>query len=131
MGHSRTADTQRDNLQGRSTTGRRYGPMIRILASRGSITIAVGALKRHRDLALRMAHDIHLNHRLDVNIMSAAECVRPIAGNQICGSLVVVGGPSDNEASRALLNASRFQAPGMYPARVEVVLATRSRALML
>jgi hypothetical protein len=105
--------------------------MIRILASRGPITIAVGSLKRHRDLALRMAHDIYLNHRVDVYIMSAAECVRSIAGNQICGSLVVLGGPSGNVASKALLDASRVHPPGMYPARRVAVLATVSRALML
>lgn len=92
--------------------------MIRILASRGPIIIAVGLSKRHIDFALRMAHDIYLNHRVDVNIMSAAQCVRSIAGNQICRSLVVLGGPSDNEAFKALLNASRSHPPGMYLACV-------------
>jgi hypothetical protein len=42
--------------------------MIRILASSAPLTLVVGSSSQLMRLALRIAHDVYLNHRLDVVI---------------------------------------------------------------
>ncbi|OCF36867.1 hypothetical protein I316_01464 [Kwoniella heveanensis BCC8398] len=80
------------------TPPRAYGPMIRILSSRGSITLIIPATSPvHRDIAKRVAHDIFVYHRMDSEIIDDREGLIRVAGERIGdGSVVVIGRPEEN-----------------------------------
>lgn len=86
-----------------SRPARRYGPLIRILASKGPVIIAHGHGETHADLALRIAHDLFVHHRLAVSILNDRDCLEAISGRGVCGNLVLLGRPEDNVAVRYCL----------------------------
>jgi hypothetical protein len=107
-------------------TPRPYGPMIRFLASAGPIVIVVGSKDLHRDLATRIAHDLFVNHRIRVNIISAAEGLQAVAKDTISTSnIAVIGCPTDNMFAKWLF--AQRQIPGMLPpATLELTISVFS-----
>lgn len=90
---------------------RPYGPMIRFLASPGPIVIVIGSKDLHRYLATRIAHDLFVNHRIRVNIVSAAEGLEAVAKETLSTSnIAVIGCPTDNIFAKWLF--AQRQVPG-------------------
>lgn len=86
---------------------RRYGPMIRLLASSGPIVVVANpAHATAWSIAQRYAHDLYLYHRLSVDIVPDLKAIdrysRP--GRKDDGNLVVIGTPTDNCFARWLLS---------------------------
>lgn len=90
---------------------RSYGPMIRLLASAGPVTIVIGksASKRHASLARRYAHDLRVYHRLDSVIVNDKTALHAVAeGTLSPGSVVVIGRPEENQFAAWLIAQQRI-----------------------
>ena len=86
-------------------TTRAYGPMIRILATTAPLIFVIGFKAIHHRLAIRLAHDIFVYHRTDVEIIDEDEAMDR-AGEDILGSgnLVVLGSPHDNAFAKWMMD---------------------------
>lgn len=83
---------------------RRHGPVIRLLATSGPISIIVDTSHtRSYSIAKRYAHDLYVYHRLAVNIVSDKEAVEGNLSDQMKGNLVIIGRPEENEYTRLVL----------------------------
>jgi predicted esterase len=85
---------------------RTYGPMIRLLASAGPVTIVLGAAAtpRQRSLAIRYVHDLRVYHRLDAVIVNDRAALYSVADSSLSpGSVVVLGRPEENEFAKWLI----------------------------
>ncbi|WVF71435.1 hypothetical protein IAT40_006239 [Kwoniella sp. CBS 6097] len=80
------------------TPPRAYGPLIRLLASRGTITIVTPpASPQHSAIAKRISQDLFVYHRLDSEIISDREGLIRVADGSIGeGNVVVIGRPEEN-----------------------------------
>lgn len=87
--------------------------MIRILSSTGPLHFVVGNNPRHRDLAIRLAHDTFVHHRLDSVILSAQEALEEVGREEVGGNLIVIGRPDENDFARWLFGQKRI--PGGSP----------------
>lgn len=83
---------------------RRHGPVIRLLATSGPISIIVDTSHtRSYSIAKRYAHDLYVYHRLAVNIVSDKEAVEGNLSDGMKGNLVIIGRPEENEYTRWIL----------------------------
>lgn len=78
--------------------------MIRLLATEDVIRIVRGCTPKLRSLASRIAHDIYLNHRIDVEILEPEEAIKRVAEKKIVGSMVCLGRPEENELVKMLMD---------------------------
>ena len=85
--------------------------MIRILATCGPLRVVHGDSPRQRDLALRIAHDVYLNHRTDVEILDGTEYLEILHEGPTVGNVVFVGRPEENVAVRHLLGLQKQRPP--------------------
>lgn len=106
------------------SASRAYGPMIRLLASDGVVTIVVpdtppastSPSTPHStlwSLAQRYAHDLYTYHRLDAAIVLASEALRSVADETLSlGSVVVLGRPKENKFTQWLALQGRTPGKG-------------------
>lgn len=86
--------------------------MIRILATQGPLHIVIGGNKKHLSLALRLAHNLYLNHRVDVAIMSPLDVLLAQRSDKMIGNMVFIGRSDENDAVRSLLQTDGVHPPG-------------------
>jgi hypothetical protein len=76
---------------------RRYGPMIRLLASQGPMNIIADPSNSSAwSVALRYAHDLYLYHRIAVNVLSDDKALQHMTKDELFGNLVTVGRSDEN-----------------------------------
>jgi hypothetical protein len=86
---------------------RAYGPMIRLLATEGTITLVVpdqtegggspsASSAALLGLALQYADDLRTYHRIDVVIATATEALHAVAEDALPGNIVAYGRPEEN-----------------------------------
>lgn len=90
------------------TPPRAYGPMIRILATTAPLIIVQGYTQSLRSLARRIAHDVYVHHRIDVEILDPRQALERLAMMQNLGNVVCVGRPEENEAVEWMLAQRRI-----------------------
>jgi len=94
--------------------------MIRLLSSPAPLLFVVGPNPQHRQLALRLAHDVLVHHRLDSTIVSAEEALMRVAREGEEGNIVTIGTPYENTFSDWLIRQKRIQGsyrPVVYASR--------------
>lgn len=104
---------------------RTYGPLIRLLASAGPVSIVVNkASELQLSLALRYAHDLRVYHRLDAVILDDNTALHAVADSTLSpGSLVVLGRPEENRFAEWLIAQQRI--PVSFPTPSVFKLAGR------
>lgn len=81
--------------------------MIRILASSGPLHIVIGN-EGNGDVAIRLAHDVFVHHRLDSAILLGQEALELVAQEKIAGNIVTIGRPEDNAFTDWLVKQKRI-----------------------
>lgn len=71
--------------------------MIRLLATEAVFTIVYGRTPTLKNIALRLAHDLLVYHRIDTEILDDAEGHTRVAEGKIAGSLLCLGRADENE----------------------------------
>lgn len=90
--------------------------MIRLLATEALFTIVYGNTPALRLLALRLAHDLMVYHRIDTEILNDSEGREKVAEGLIVGSLVCLGRPEENELVHWM--AGEKKVPGEFDIRL-------------
>lgn len=89
------------------TGTRQLGPMIRLLATQGPITIVVDhAWARGMSIALRYAHDLFVYHRLAVNVVNDTEAAAMLGTGGLAGNIVIIGRDDQNRFLRDIRQTS-------------------------
>jgi hypothetical protein len=102
---------------------RRYGPMIRLLATNGPMRIVVDTSNpRLVSIARRYAHDLYVYHRIAVNIISDNEAVDRLSEGR--GNIVSIGRPDQNTYTAHLLAQKAI--PLTFPSDGVIDLAGRT-----
>jgi hypothetical protein len=97
---------------------RRYGPMIRLLATSGPMTIVANPSHATAwSIAVRYARDLYLYHRVVVNILTDTTALDDISKDSLRGNLVIIGRPDENAFTAHLLKHHTiplsFPSPGV------------------
>lgn len=82
--------------------------MIRLLATDAVITLVHGATPHLKHLALRLAHDLLVYHRIDCEVIDDKEGRDRLAEGRIAGSLICLGRPEDNEVVDWMVGQARI-----------------------
>lgn len=96
-------------LDQRKTQPRASGPMSRILSTNGPLVIVYGGDSGDRDntyreLALRMAYDLHLYQGLDVKVQHHQAALQALHGGYLgTGNIITIGHPRLNLLTRWML----------------------------
>jgi hypothetical protein len=116
-------------------TVRRYGPMIRLLATDGPMRLVFNpSNQRLVSIATRYAHDLYVYHRIAVDIISDTEAVSRAStaggeetGNGVgLGNIISIGRPNQNSYTAHLLEQSSSSIPLSFPSSGEMSLAGRT-----
>ncbi|KAK8864370.1 hypothetical protein IAR55_001618 [Kwoniella newhampshirensis] len=104
------------------TAPRAYGPMIRLLSTLESMTIVVSlSNKLHRSIAIRMANDLFVYHRVDCEIIGADEGLERTAQQDIGeGTVIVIGRPDENRYAQWLIAQEKI--PLTFPTKSVLLL---------
>lgn len=82
--------------------------MIRLLATEAVFTIVYGNTPALKLLALRIAHDLLVYHRIDTEILDDIEGHERIAEGLIGGSLLCLGRSQENEAVEWMIGQKKI-----------------------
>lgn len=103
---------------------RRYGPMIRLLATSSPINIIANPSNTSAwSIATRYAHDLYLYHRIIVSILSDTAALDEVSKDGLRGNLVTIGRPDENAFTAHLLKQDTL--PLSFPTEGVIRVAER------